>query len=129
MGTESILKVCDNSGASTVKIVNFFKKRRNIRISFGSYLKVIVLKLDRKRKQRVNKKDKVIGFLIKSRKKTFNLYSYVKYHQSAMILLSNSFKPIGTRNFGVLGISFLDKKFMTKLLSLNVRVGTRTAVI
>lgn len=129
MGTESLIKVCDNSGASHVKVINFLKKKRNINLSFGSYLKVIVSKLDKKRKQRVQRKDKLLGFIVKSRKKSFNLYAYVKFKTTSVILLTNTLKPIGTRNFGILGISFLKKKFVTKLLSINVRISSNIFVI
>lgn len=129
MGTESLIKVCDNSGASYVKVINFLKKKRNINLSFGSYLKVIVCKLDKKRKQRVQLKDKLIGFIVKSRKKKFNLFAYVKFKKTSLILLTNTLKPIGTRNFGILGVSFLKKKYVTKLLSLNVRISSNIFVI
>lgn len=125
MNPEAFIKVFDNSGAAEVKVIHFFKLRNYTKVLIGTLLKVVIQKLDLRKKQRIENKTIVNAILVKRKIKKFSIYAYTKNNQTGVILLNNTFRPIGTRNFGIFDAINLKKSKQLKILALNIRTTRR----
>lgn len=110
--------VADNSGAFKVKLINTFKiKKYKKAYKIGKKVKVVIRELDLRKKQRISRKNVVNACVVKQKIKNFSIFGFKKFHINSVILLDNNFKPIGTRNFGIIDTNFFSS---LKALSTNI---------
>ena len=103
--TGTFLNIIDNSGAKEVCCIKVFKGYRRRYAFTGDVITVSVKSLRSKRKatSKVKKGDVVKALVVrtKTEKKDFSGKS-LGFLENSAVLLTNQFKPIGSRVFGTL---------------------------
>lgn len=119
---ETRLFVIDNSGASQVKCIGFFRGSKKNRASLGNIIKVSVQTLKKKGSLKV-KKGQIFNALIVSCKKDIGSHKRLngfskKFSFNNVILLNNNNKMIGTRIINPID-SFLRSNLQLKTILIN----------
>lgn len=111
--SQSLLKVCDNSG---IKVVKCFKVYKYATASIGDIILSSVK--DIKYKSKLKKGDIVKGVVVR-KKKLLNRFTgnFMFFDYNEVVLLNNKHELLGTRIFGPIVLE-LRKKGFVKLLSL-----------
>jgi large subunit ribosomal protein L14 len=111
---ETILKVADNSGAKTVRLINVLGGFKRKKVSLGDILVVSVQNLRNKSKKtsKVKKKEvyKALLIRVKTSQKTNNGFG-IYFQENSVVLLNKQGNPIGSRIAGPLSKKFKKKKF------------------
>lgn len=95
----SILKSADNSGAKKIKCIKVLSNSPKGYAKLGQIVIVVVQKL--KQKKKLEKKKMYFGLIISLKKKTRrNDGSFLKNDANRVLLLTDTFKFIGTRVYG-----------------------------
>jgi large subunit ribosomal protein L14 len=118
---QTILSVCDNSGAKTVKCIKVlggFKKRY---AQTGDVIVVSIQTIKGKLKENIKvKKGEVYrGLVVKVKKKEIKkVHEFFQYEENSVILLNNQNLPVGTRITCFLPRVLKKKKFQ-KIISIS----------
>ena len=117
---ESYLKVADNTGAKEIKCIRVLggSKRK-----YGNIGDVIVASVRKAAPNGTVKKGEVVKAVIVRTKKGVrrNDGTYVRFDESAAVLIKEDKNPKGTRIFGPVARELRDKEYM-KILSLAPEV-------
>jgi large subunit ribosomal protein L14 len=117
---QSVLKVADNSGAKKVMCVKVLGGSHNMIASVGDVIVVTVKEAIPNGK--VKKGDVHKGVIVRTKKEIKRPDgSTIKFDNNAIVLLNNSFEPIGTRVFGAIPREIRSKNYM-KIVSLAEEV-------
>jgi large subunit ribosomal protein L14 len=118
---QSILKVCDNSGAKTVKCIKVLGGFNKKIAKLGDIIVVSIQKLRNKSKITSKvKKGEVYKALILRTKKKFKTKDgiNIKFQDNSVCLITKQGKPVSTRIFGPIPKILKTGKF-TKIASLS----------
>lgn len=118
---QSLFRVCDNSGAKTVrciKVLGGFKRKYAV---VGDLIVVSVrrVKQHKKKKIKIKEGDVVRAVIVRSKAITKRRnYSQFKWKENAVVVLASRTKPFATRIIGPVSREIRLTKFM-KLASLS----------
>lgn len=111
---ETILKVVDNSGAKTVRLINVLGGFKKKKVSLGDILVVSIQNLRNKSKKtsKVKKKEvyKALLVRLKTTQKTANGFG-INFQENSVVLINKQGNPVGSRIVGPLSKKLKKKKF------------------
>jgi large subunit ribosomal protein L14 len=114
------LEVADNSGAKKVQCIKVLGGSKRKYAGIGDVIKVAVKDAEPKGKVKKGEvKNAVIVRLTKEIRRIDG--SYIRFDQNAVVILDDSYEPIGTRVFGPIARELRTKGFM-KIVSLAPEV-------
>lgn len=112
----SVLKVADNSGANTAKIIAIPGKGRQKTARLGDVVSVVVKKAAPD--GTVKDGQLVKGVVVRTKKEQRRGDgSYVRFDDNALVVIDTSGNPVGTRVFGPVAREIRDHGFL-KIISL-----------
>lgn len=119
---QTLLKVADNSGATTVRCLKILKKGQKTRCGYvGDIVVVSVQQIRSKNKltSKVKKGDVLYAVIVKTRScfKRLSGLSF-SFSQNAVVLVNKQFKPLATRVIGLIPRELRNNKF-SKIISLS----------
>ena len=116
----SVLKVTDNSGANTAKIIAIPGKSRQRSASLGDVISVVVKKAAPNGTVKDGEITKAV--IVRTAKECRrNDGSYIRFDDNAAVVIDNGGNPIGTRIFGPVAREIRDRGFL-KIISLAQEV-------
>ena len=117
---QTILDVCDNTGAKVACCIKVLGGTRRRTAGLGD---VIVVSIKKAIPGASVKAGEVVrGVIVRCRKPTRRADgSYVRFDKNAVVLIDNDLNPKGTRIFGAVARELRDRRFM-KIISLASEV-------
>jgi len=117
----TFLKVIDNSGANVIGCIKIFKgyKARSAGIGQEIIVSVKTLRSNNRKLSKVLKGEKYKALIIRTKIGVKYLSGdSVKFLENSAVLINKKQKPVGTRIFGHLPLTFRHSKYL-KLISLS----------
>jgi large subunit ribosomal protein L14 len=118
---ETKLKIKDNTGVKIGQCIKIYKKKTG---SIGDLILISVksLRLNKKKKIKINKGDLLKALIIQTKYSSKNtIGNYIKFDNNCAIILNNQNKLMGTRILGPITSEFRKKK-QFKILSLSSNI-------
>lgn len=116
----SVLKVADNSGANTAKIIAIPGKSRQKMATLGDVVSIVVKKAAPNGTVKDGEVTK--GVIVRTKKERRRADgSYIRFDDNALVVIDNGGNPIGTRIFGPVAREIRDHGFL-KIISLAQEV-------
>lgn len=116
----SVLKVADNSGANTAKVIAIPGKSRQRMATLGDIVSVVVKKASPNGTVKDGEIAKAV--IVRTRKERRRSDgSYIRFDDNALVVIDNAGNPIGTRIFGPVAREIRDRGFL-KIISLAQEV-------
>lgn len=92
----SVINVCDNSGARVVKCIRVYKNKKTG--SIGDYILVTVRTYNPKKK--IKKGEIYLALIVRTRFVFFYNSYFYKFSENAVVLLNKKYLPLSSRMFG-----------------------------
>jgi large subunit ribosomal protein L14 len=116
----SVLKVTDNSGANSAKIIAIPGKSRQRSATLGDIVSVVVKKASPNGTVKDGEVTKAVIVRTKKEQRRGD-GSYIRFDDNAAVVIDNGGNPVGTRIFGPVAREIRDRGFL-KIISLAQEV-------
>lgn len=116
----SVLKVADNSGANTAKIIAIPGKSRQRSATLGDVVSIVVKKAAPDGTIKDGQVTKAVIVRVKKEQRRTD-GSYIRFDDNAVVVIDSSGNPVGTRVFGPVAREIRDRGFL-KIISLAQEV-------
>lgn len=116
----SVLKVADNSGANTAKIIAIPGKSRQRSATLGDIVSVVIKKASPTGTVKDGEITKAVIVRAKKEQRRTD-GSYIRFDDNAAVVIDNGGNPVGTRIFGPVAREIRDRGFL-KIVSLAQEV-------
>lgn len=116
----SVLKVADNSGANTAKVIAIPGKSRQRSATLGDIVSVVVKKAAPEGTVKDGQITKAVIVRVKKEQRRTD-GSYIRFDDNAVVVIDGTGNPVGTRVFGPVAREIRDRGFL-KIISLAQEV-------